>query len=55
MGRWRPRVNAHVMFNGWELAGEWAWADLEPADAARDDGSDWWRLTVHVPADAYEV
>ncbi len=43
------------MFNGWELAGNLAWADLEPADAPRDDGSDWWRLTVHVPADAYEV
>ena len=53
--RWRPRVNAHVMFNGWELAGEWAWGDLEPADAPRDDGSEWWRLTVQVPADAYEV
>ena len=48
-------MNAHVMFNGWERAGESAWPDLEPADAPRDDGSDWWRLTVRIPADAYEA
>lgn len=53
--RWRPRVNAHVMFNGWELPGDASWPDLQPAGAPREDGSDWWRLLVNVPSDSYEV
>lgn len=48
-------MNAHVMFNGWELPGQAAWPDLQPAGAPREDGSDWWSLLVDVPADAFEV
>ena len=54
--RWRERVTAHVMFNGWELPGEaTSWPELQPAGASSEDGSDWWRLIVAVPQDSFEV
>jgi hypothetical protein len=40
-------VNAHVLYNGWELEGpNGNWVDLAPSSAPRDDGSDWWSVTV---------